>query len=300
MKGQERRYMKKLILLLVPFLMVSHVSAEEVSITYKRLDGIYYNQKINGELRSNMVTMFIMGDRIAYCIEPGVDITEKWYEVSRDWENIEFSSETKNYIEKIGYYGYEYPGHNTDLYYIATQELIWEAIRDDMEITWTTGKNLSGDVIDISKEKNEILSLISKHSLEPSFTGKVFSGLTSSEIVIEDENDVLENYEISNSAYHTVIKDGNTLKITFNSEKVPLETLTLTRTYYDKYPLLVYSKGDSQKLAALRISNDKEVTFSLENEEEVIPVPSTGVASMPIILAMAMTGVGIVLRVKFF
>ena len=30
---------------------------------------------------SNTVTQFQLGDRIAYCIEPGVEINEKYYDI---------------------------------------------------------------------------------------------------------------------------------------------------------------------------------------------------------------------------
>ena len=80
MKGLEGRNMKKFLSFLL-FLSIFlkpevNVQAEEVRITYNKLHGIAYNQKIDGKLKSNTVTMFQMGNRIAYCIEPGVEITD--------------------------------------------------------------------------------------------------------------------------------------------------------------------------------------------------------------------------------
>ena len=47
-------------------------------------------------------------------------------------------------------------------------------------------------------------------------------------------------------------------------------------------PLVVYYRRGSQSLAALRISNEKEVSFKISNkekpiEEEIVEVPDTGI-----------------------
>ena len=42
-----------------------------------------------------------MQDRIAYCIEPGVAINEKLYDIHTDWNVTNLSTELKEKIEKI-------------------------------------------------------------------------------------------------------------------------------------------------------------------------------------------------------
>ena len=301
MKGQERRYMKKFftLLLLLSFCLIPMltVRAEEIRITYNNLDGIVYNRKIGGQFKSNRVTMFKMGDRIAYCVEPGVEITNNYYDVYEDWSKVNFSDELKELIEKIGYYGYDYPGHQTNYYYIAAQELIWKAVKPETEVVWTTGKNYTGEVIDISKEKEEILSLVEKHNLKPSFSEKSFKSEVGSKLVLEDENNVLENYEISSSKYHDIVKEDDRITITLNSDVVPEETLKLTRKHYDDAPLLVYHKSGSQTLSALRISSEKESYIKISNEEapEIIEVPNTEVNSLAGFFGTLLVGVGIIL-----
>lgn len=301
MRGLEGRYMKKFLTLLL-LLSISltpnfNVQAEEVRITYNKLHGIAYNQKIDGKLKSNTVTMFQMGNRIAYCIEPGVEITDNYYDIYKDWSKVDFSDELKEYIEKIGYYGYEYPGHQTNYYYIAAQELIWKAVMPDIEVTWTTGENMTGDVININKEKEEILNLINNHDLVPSFGEKEIKGEIGNTLTLVDENNVLDLYEISESKYHKVIKENNKLIITLNDNLVPSERLSLKRKYYDNSPLLVYSKGNSQKLAALRITYDKGTYVDVLNEEipEIVEVPNTGVYNFSGLIGTVLVGVGLVL-----
>ena len=294
--------MKKLFtfLLFLSICLTSHYNVQALDsakITYHRLDNIVYNRKIGNNFKTNYVTMFKLNDRIAYCVEPGVEITESYYDIYTDWSKVNFSDELKEYIEKLGYYGYEYPGHQTSRYYIAAQELIWKAVKPETEVVWTTGKNYTGEVIDVSKEKEEILSLVQKHDLKPSFSEKSFKAVVGNKIVLKDENNVLDDYEISSSEYHDVVKEGNTITITLNSEVVPEETLTLTRKHYDDAPLLVYSKANSQTLSALRITTDKETYIKISNEEapEVVEVPNTSYNSLSGIFGTLLVGVGIII-----
>ena len=293
--------MKKIFaLLLLLFISLTpnfNVSAEEVRIKYNKLHGIAYNMKVNGKYMTNTVTMFQMGDRIAYCIEPGVEITDNYYNTYTDWSAVNFSDEVKALIEKIGYYGYDYPGHQTNYYYIAAQELIWKAVNPNVESTWTTEENYGGKVIDISKEKEEIMSLVKSHDLKPSFSEKLFKGEVGSTITLEDENNVLDDYDIMESENHDIVKEDNKLIIHLNEEVRPLEKITLKRKHYDDAPLLVYSKGNSQKLSALRITYDKDSYFSLLNEEvpEIVEVPNTGSYNFALGIGTLLVGVGLVL-----
>ena len=296
-----KRIIKFLALTLVLMTGFKASALESTTITYNKLHGIAYNITVDGKFMSNTVTQFQLGDRIAYCIEPGVEINEKYYDIYTDWSAVDMSDELKSLLEKIGYYGYEYPGHQTSRYYIATQELIWKAVRPDMESVWTTGENKTGEIIDITAEKDEIMRLVNEHDLLPSFSGEVVKGVTGSKIVLEDKNNVLHNFEISESKYHDINVNGDSLEITLSDKKVNDEKLILTRKkeYYDSAPLLVYCKGDSQKLASLRITmGDIKTDLTLENYEE-IDVPDTGVnTSSMLILSLIIFGSGVFLRVK--
>ena len=139
--------------------------------------------------------------------------------------------------------------------------------------------------------------MVQKHDLKPSFSEKSFKAVVGNKIVLEDENNVLDDYEISSSEYHDVVKEGNTITITLNSEVVPEETLTFTRKHYDDAPLLVYSKAKSQTLSALRITTDKETYIKISNEEapEVVEVPNTSYNSLSGVFGTLLVGVGIII-----
>ena len=97
---------KKITLLLfsslVIFAFTSSVKAEKIS--YKKIDGVYYNQLVNGKWESNYVTMFYLDGILAYCIEPGVSINTSEYNSSNDWSQTNFSDEQKQKFEKIGFH----------------------------------------------------------------------------------------------------------------------------------------------------------------------------------------------------
>lgn len=302
---------KKFVILFLAFSVIyiglSSVSAERIS--YKKISGVYYNQVVNGELKSGNVTMFYFGPTLAYCIEPGVDINTSDYNTSKDWSQTNFSKEDQLKMEQIGYYGYEYPGHQKPEYYLAAQELIWEVSNPNIEVYWSTGKNGSGSRLNYDKEKQEILDLIGTDGIRPSFSETKIKGEIGTELIIDDKNNVLKDYTISESNYHKLEINENQLKINFNEEVVPTETITLTRKNYDSGTLIVYTKNNSQKLATLRFSAPIQTSFELENYEvpeetpevpetpEVVKVPSTGINTSNV-LALGLIASAFAFRIK--
>lgn len=280
--------MKKIFLVIMGFLLwgvfSSDVSAETIS--YKKLDNIYFNLKVNGNSSSNYVTMFYLDNRLAYCIDPGVEINTRVYNSSNNWGVTNISAEKQKYLEKIGYYGYEYPNHQTDKYYIAAQELIWEAIKD-VDSYFTTGPNGTGSRIDISREKNEILALVKKHDIVPSFVDDTLIGSKGTTLTFEDENKVLDDYDISGSNHHKIERKSNSIVVGFSAD-LNEDEITLTRKSNYNDLLLVYTMAGSQSLASLRISSPDTYSFKIKSIEvpsppkEIVKVPSTGIGDRAI------------------
>ena len=110
---------------------------------------------------------------------------------------------------------------------------------------------------------------------------------------------MLEDYNITQSKYHKIIKENNQLIITLN-ESPYNEKIELTRKYYDNAPLLIYSKGTSQKLAALRVTSDKKATLEIKSEQvpEEIEVPNTGMYDITPIIGTLMLVQGLALYKK--
>ncbi len=275
--------MKKLFLVTlgIGLFMLFDESVLAANISYERINDAYYNLTVNGKHESNHVTKFILDGRLAYCIEPGADITTREYEANSNWKAANISVEKQIYLEKIGHFGYEYQGHHNDRYYLAAQELIWKAF-DNVDIYFT---NEAGKVIDLSHEKSEILALIKRYDSSPSFINSTLKGEVGSKLSIKDENDVIADFDISDGVNHDVSIIGNSLNISF-SPLVSEETFTITRKNPYNDLLLVYTKPGSQALASLRISTPLVYSFKIASFEkpkeevkkpliEVVKVPST-------------------------
>ncbi len=194
--------------------------------------------------------------KIGYCIESDVNIYEENYSSTEDWSITGYTNQDKEKMQLYAYYGYEYPGHNNIKYYMATQELIWLLSKDEM-IKWTKEDNSSSEVIDVSSEKNEILSLISKHNVIPSFNRQTYKTTAYDTMMITDTNNVLKNYDndqnisYSSNRFYLNVKNK---KITINfSEKSILQ---------DKTKVFYTSDNKSQKIAVLGNPNlNKAVVY---------------------------------------
>lgn len=196
--------------------------------------------------------------KLSYCVEPWKVINTKLYTSTNDWTKSGYTEEEKKQMELISHYGYGYEGHNTIRYYMATQELIW-LFKDDY-VRWTTSLSDGAEEINIENEKNEILSLVNKHNVMPSFTGRCYSDDYGKNLVLEDINNVLDNYIIDTSLNYD--KKGNTISIKldkFGSNKI------LFRTKGNNNETLLYkSKGvESQSMVFFGFNDFKESEISI-------------------------------------
>mgnify|MGYP000504950203 FL=1 len=135
------------------------VHAETLEMRYQ--DNIYYVHVNDdgSEYSSYQLAMFYVDGKLAYCIEPGLAIYSTKYSTG-DWNITSLNSDQRRKIELIGYYGYEYPGHQGNVkYYMAAQELIWKVVKP-LNATWSTEKRGGGQIISLEAEKNEILNTI--------------------------------------------------------------------------------------------------------------------------------------------
>ena len=147
-------------------------------------------------------------------------------------------STTKELVNKIALYikyGYGSEGKNTDNYYLATQQLIWEAINatgfyeSDFYKTktgqktkienlgWTTDKK---NRIDLSKELQTIRNEIKNYYTTPSFCSsqnkiEIEVGETA---IYTDNNKVLKSYEVICGTGIICSTEDNKLKVTASNE----------------------------------------------------------------------------------
>jgi len=235
--------LKKFLFFIMLFLLCCFkVSAESVTLVQEKFDDVYvyYYDSSQGKTRFLEAEKMVLGDRVGYCIEIGKKITSSIYQITTSFDGININPDDLEYIKLASYYGYDYPGHNTDNYYMATQELIWvRLIRTS--IKWTIDFDTTV-FKDLSKEKNEITRLIVNHKIKPSFDDSEIEIVKGREYVFEDTNNVLSLYR---STSDDVVIDGNKLiiKDSFDDDEILLEKIS-----GNKRDFFIYTSGNSQKL----------------------------------------------------
>lgn len=238
--------MKKILfIIMILFVYLSRAQANTVQLVSNRFDNtyVYYYDGSYGRTRYLEASKYSFNGNIAYCLEIGKYISSMTYDISNSFDSININKDDLDYIKTVSYYGYDYPGHHTDKFYMATQEIIWtRLIRTN--IKWTTG--FDSDVFaNLENEKNEIYSLYRKHNLKPSFSDNEIDIVLGKKTVLEDINNVISLYNTNNK---NVTIDGNNIIFDKNfSDK----ELTLERTKYNSNNFILYSSGNSQKMMSV-------------------------------------------------
>ncbi len=271
--------MKKIMMLiftLICLFSVKNVFAQnQYQLTLEKQDGIYFSRRgsdFNDD--SHPYYLYRFGNIYAYCIQPGKNFKTYTYLGLDNYIDLPVSEEVMKKLELIGYYGRDYPGHDNIRYSMAAQALIWELTGVD-KVTFWTKQYEQGEEIDVTKEKNEIYRLIEKHNTVPNLPKTINADLQK-ELVLEDTNYVLENYEIIDSGGNNVSLNGNVLRII--PQKVGDSIVSLKLKRYDNLKTLIFvgkDNSDSQILGRLRFSEEK--TFEIKIKTNGIKLEVTKV-----------------------
>jgi len=230
-------------------------AAYNETLVEEKIPNVWYTRRGGGKpYMSAQYTTYTMNGKVVYCIEPGVDITVHSYLGYDGLVASPYDDATNKLIELIGHYGYNYPGHQTLRYRMATQALIWEETGGQILEFWTEASGW-GDYINLNYERNEIMKLVNAHYNKPSFNGQTIEAVIGQEFKITDTNGLLSEYEIYNSKNFSIRIDGNDIYAT------PLAvgdlTLSVVRKHYDNETTIVYhgTDGASQKMGYFRFSD---------------------------------------------
>lgn len=188
----------------------SAVSA--ATLVKEKSDYYYERQESDGSNHHSWYWQhYTMDGDVAYCIEPNVPEGVTYPEV--DWAGTGLPESIKERLLLIGYYGYTFPGHQTEAYRAATQGMIWDVIIGNGNHTqFTTQRWGAGTKFDVSAEEAEINRLISTHSTRPSFNAGVYKLQVGQTLTLTDTNNVLSEFDISVSGAEYSV-DGNTFTI---------------------------------------------------------------------------------------
>ena len=194
-----------------------------------------------------------------YCIEPGTSLSSEIYEGYKDMSIDELANKvglTKEKLEEISliaYYGYGYQNHVTIPWLVATQAKIWMALGRDFAFTshnnhqdpWASKIETPTIITQLYKD---IDNLIAKHKKLPSFANQTITLPYKSTVTLTDQNQVLGNFNITESGYTSITKEGNTLKITPTSQN-KTGTITLEKANNDwSTSFVVYHHNTGQDL----------------------------------------------------
>lgn len=245
--------MKKILMgffLLLSVFSMEKAKALTYNLTLEAQPGIYYYREDDTTLlKTGQFFLYRLNGILAYCVNPENDITTHTY---IDNGNINYSEEIKEKIGLIGYYGREYPNHNTVRYSMATQALIWELLGTG-KVTFWTGNNKTGTEIDVSEERNNIMNLVNNHMMIPDIPQDLY-GYYNDALIIENEE--LNNYYISdyNGNTDSRLADG---KLTVHSRVIGDSFITLTKKSYDSKETIIFvgnGTNNTQTLARLRVN----------------------------------------------
>ena len=193
------------------------------------------------------VTFLLLDGEPVFCLEPTVtiDFSSDYYETTAWWD---LSWEQQQKIWQYAYYGYAYPGHQNDRYYLASQLMIWTVV-DRWYDPYTTD---GGSYYDVSAEIDEINRLISTAGSTPSFNGQTVDLALGLPVSITDSNNSIGNYSISNPSGISVSQSGNKLTFTLNSEDFAKSVSYSPKSSGGYGTPIVYKASGSQTVMKVR------------------------------------------------
>ncbi|EJM6035837.1 Cys-Gln thioester bond-forming surface protein [Enterococcus faecalis] len=232
------------------FTNISPVHASSLNLDEKT-DYSYTGYSSNvGKIVTHDIYVLKMDGKKVFCIESGIHANSGEGFVSEAYVHAK-----KELLSKIAYYGYTATG-KTHYDYAVTQVMIWEALGDQYQ---------SSTIPNYYQRKAEIMALVNKHDILPSFNGQSVSVTVGDSITLTDSNGVLKDMTLeANDTNTTATHNGNTLKITptknsndgaITFRKVPQNEIGTS---------IVYKKPNEQSMVEFHLSNSKQATVRVD------------------------------------
>lgn len=262
--------MLKKIIIIIMILTIYNVKA---NLLVEETD-VYFVRRGGGKpYLSEKYEHYNIDGIIGYCIEPGIEVTTTEY---KEMDKLPYKEEIIEKIKLIGYYGYNYPGHESEKYRMATQSLIWSLIGGQINEFYTKQYGY-GEYINVENEKNDILKLVENHKIKPDFKTNYIEDYINEEITLEDLNSVLTNYEIESDGSNKVQINENKLIVKILTQKE--SKIVLKRKKYDNKISVFYegSNKKSQMMAILTIDEQEKIEITVKpliGQVELIKTPN--------------------------
>jgi Predicted outer membrane protein len=243
------------ILFIIFCLFALAFKVEAASYEVKKIPtGVYSTKTVpSGSRYTSELQLLYVGDKIAYCIEPGVILKENSYEKLTSFKDAGIGDEVKNEIELIAYYGYEYEGHNIIQFYMAAQEMIWEKLGAK-----GIGFSFEGNYSDTTIYKEVINNLVKKHNELPSFAFKEFEVKLGEKLELKDDNNVIHTFKTENKN-STVEND----KLIVEYKKVGEYSISFVQNKKIGSSF-AYGMESSQKLGTFNLESENRKNFEIK------------------------------------
>ena len=189
------------------------------------------------------ITLLYLDDQPVFCIEPEVQfkIVDEYTPVDVDFTSYYGLSVQERFkLWQIVKYGYCYPGHQSNDWYVATQLYIWNTLKKTEYITWTVdGKELNTDYYRNFMKEIDRLIEENKVKMRPSFAGQTVKARLNEEFSLTDSNHVIKNYQLKDTNGIKAVIEGDTLKMTVTSRDFD-PSLSFTHAYEAEDALIAY------------------------------------------------------------
>lgn len=239
-----------LICLGIVFFDFEKVKAETYSgdiITGEYVPNMYIKklkQDGNGKYQQGRVLRRSSDNVFVYCLQPFVDINNDYvYDITTDdyATILNITQEQWQRISLLSYYGYQY-GNHTDLkWYYITQVLIWRTAEPMSNIFFTNTLNGTRNDNLYSSEIAEIEDLVAKHYVIPNFNLSDITMTLGQTITLNDSNNILSRFNISQQNNILASISNNQLNITATNIGEISLTLSKTDSKYTTPPIVYYS-----------------------------------------------------------
>ncbi|MGH1805843.1 SpaA isopeptide-forming pilin-related protein [Enterococcus gallinarum] len=203
----------------------------------------------NTSITHNIYVLKIDGRKV-FCVEPGIPTNSGAGYMGESYVNAK-----KALLSKIAYYGYT-ATNQTHYDYAVTQTMIWEEVGDQFQST---------TIPNYHARKAEILTMVNKHDILPSFHGSTVSVIVGESITLTDSNHVLADMTLESNSTNTTLKqDGNKLTIT------PSTTSNDGSITFRKVPSnavgtsIIYKKPNNQSMVEFYLESSKQATVKVD------------------------------------
>ena len=226
--------------------------------------------KANTPWGYSYITMLLLDGQPVFCIEPEVQfkIVDEYTPTHVDYTSyFDLNYQERYKLWQIVKYGYSYPGHQSNDWYVATQLYIWQTLTKREFITMTTdGSELNTDYYKRYMQELDATIEANRNKAKPSFANTTVTTRLNQEVVLQDSNQVISNYTVEAGKGLEASIDNNTLKLKVTSRDFEPQ-LKLKSLHMAEDALIAYANEDAtghgQMVIDIVPSYDPVADFSL-------------------------------------